>query len=87
MGNVPDIAASPGCAGQTCRAIRKNPGNRRHTFSFLPGIPASIESDQVGRSMLAVLRLCTTGLYRVLAGLDVATAAERPEPAEVILAV
>jgi hypothetical protein len=37
--------------------------------------------------MLAVLRLWTTGLYRVLAGLDVATAAERPEPAEVILAV
>jgi hypothetical protein len=37
--------------------------------------------------MLAALRLWITSLYHVLAGLDVTTAAERPESAEVILAV
>src|SRR5207247_11367786 len=51
--------------------IRKDPDRGQHTFSFLPGIRASIEPDQAGRSVLAALRLWITGLYHVLGRLDV----------------
>jgi hypothetical protein len=65
--------------------VRKDPGRDQRTFSFLPAIRATVEPDQTGRPALDALRLWTTGLRPVLARLDLATAAERPELAGAIL--
>lgn len=69
------------------RLIGKDPGYCQYTFSFLSDIPATIEWTRPSRSVrLDALRPWITSLHHALAWLDMATAAERPEPAEAILA-
>jgi hypothetical protein len=56
----------------------------QHTFSFLPGSPATMEPHQADRSVLDALELRITGLRPCWRGVDVAAAAGRPELAEAI---
>ncbi len=86
MGHFPGVRGGFRASGAgPGRPSAKIQADGQHTFSFLPGSPTTMEPHQADRSVLDALELWITGLRPCWRGLDVATAAERPELAGAIL--